>query len=157
MTPRQKEFDRDEVLLKAMTVFRDKGYDATSIQDLVEQMLRERGWELDRDGWQQAEERHRRASRGEGEGRFRQLLSAEQLEGLAATQSTYHEDGERSVRLEAQTLLYAPGGAEGAADKLVLAASPFSPVTPSTAAARATIPSIRPFSSSRFSGQPRTA
>ena len=38
MTPRPKEFDRDEVLLKAMTVFRDKGYEATSVQDLVEQM-----------------------------------------------------------------------------------------------------------------------
>jgi len=38
VTPRQKEFDREEVLLKAMTVFRDKGYEATSMQDLVEQM-----------------------------------------------------------------------------------------------------------------------
>ncbi len=38
MTPRQREFDRDEVLLKAITVFRDKGYEATSMQDLVEQM-----------------------------------------------------------------------------------------------------------------------
>lgn len=38
MSPRQREFDRDEVLVKAMMVFRDKGYDATSVQDLVEQM-----------------------------------------------------------------------------------------------------------------------
>jgi TetR/AcrR family transcriptional repressor of nem operon len=38
MSPRQKEFDRDEVLLEAMTVFRDKGYEATSMQDLVERM-----------------------------------------------------------------------------------------------------------------------
>jgi TetR/AcrR family transcriptional repressor of nem operon len=36
--PRPREFDRDEVLLKAMTVFRDRGYEATSIQDLVEEM-----------------------------------------------------------------------------------------------------------------------
>lgn len=36
--PRQKEFDRDAVLHKAMMVFRDKGYEATSMQDLVEQM-----------------------------------------------------------------------------------------------------------------------
>jgi TetR/AcrR family transcriptional repressor of nem operon len=36
--PRQREFDREEVLLKAMTVFRDKGYEATSVQDLVQQM-----------------------------------------------------------------------------------------------------------------------
>ncbi len=38
MAPRQKEFDRDDVLYKAMMTFRDKGYDATSMQDLVERM-----------------------------------------------------------------------------------------------------------------------
>jgi TetR/AcrR family transcriptional repressor of nem operon len=38
MAPRQKEFDRDDVLMKAMTVFRDTGYEATSMQDLVEWM-----------------------------------------------------------------------------------------------------------------------
>ena len=36
--PRRKEFDREEVLIKAMTVFRDKGYEATSMQDLVRRM-----------------------------------------------------------------------------------------------------------------------
>lgn len=36
--PRRKEFDREEVLLKAMMVFRDKGYEATSMQDLVDHM-----------------------------------------------------------------------------------------------------------------------
>ncbi len=36
--PRRKEFDREEVLLKAMMVFRDKGYAATSMQDLVRRM-----------------------------------------------------------------------------------------------------------------------
>ena len=36
--PRRKEFDREEVLLKAMVVFRDKGYEATSMQDLVDHM-----------------------------------------------------------------------------------------------------------------------
>lgn len=35
---RRKEFDRDEVLIKAMTVFRDRGYEATSMQDLVRRM-----------------------------------------------------------------------------------------------------------------------
>jgi TetR/AcrR family transcriptional regulator, transcriptional repressor for nem operon len=35
---RRKEFDREEVLLKAMMVFRDKGYAATSMQDLVRRM-----------------------------------------------------------------------------------------------------------------------
>jgi TetR/AcrR family transcriptional repressor of nem operon len=36
--PRHKEFDREEVLHKAMMVFRDKGYEATSMQDLVDRM-----------------------------------------------------------------------------------------------------------------------
>ncbi len=36
--PRRKEFDREEVLLNAMRVFRDKGYEATSMQDLVDHM-----------------------------------------------------------------------------------------------------------------------
>ncbi len=35
---RQKEFDRDEVLHRAMEVFWARGYEATSIQDLVKQM-----------------------------------------------------------------------------------------------------------------------
>lgn len=36
--PRRKEFDRQEVLMKAMLLFRDKGYEATSMQDLVSRM-----------------------------------------------------------------------------------------------------------------------
>jgi len=36
--PRHKEFDREKVLLDAMMLFRDQGYDATSIQDLVDRM-----------------------------------------------------------------------------------------------------------------------
>lgn len=36
--PRRKEFDREEVLMKAMTAFRDKGYEATSIEELVRRM-----------------------------------------------------------------------------------------------------------------------
>jgi TetR/AcrR family transcriptional repressor of nem operon len=36
--PRHRGFDRQEVLLKAMIAFRDKGYEATSMQDLVECM-----------------------------------------------------------------------------------------------------------------------
>jgi TetR/AcrR family transcriptional repressor of nem operon len=35
---RQKEFDRDEVLHRAMEVFWARGYEGTSIQDLVKQM-----------------------------------------------------------------------------------------------------------------------
>jgi len=36
--PRQKQFDRDKVLIDAMTLFRDRGYESTSVQDLVERM-----------------------------------------------------------------------------------------------------------------------
>lgn len=36
--PRCKEFNREDVLMKAMMVFRDKGYEATSMQDLVRRM-----------------------------------------------------------------------------------------------------------------------
>ncbi len=36
--PRRKQFDREEVLNKAMVVFRDNGYEATSMQDLVTRM-----------------------------------------------------------------------------------------------------------------------
>lgn len=36
--PRHKEFNREAVLLKAMMAFRDKGYEATSMQDLVDRM-----------------------------------------------------------------------------------------------------------------------
>jgi TetR/AcrR family transcriptional repressor of nem operon len=36
--PRQKQFDREKVLLEAMTLFRDQGYEATSVQELVERM-----------------------------------------------------------------------------------------------------------------------
>ncbi|MUL37565.1 TetR/AcrR family transcriptional regulator [Gloeocapsopsis dulcis] len=40
---RKKEFDRDEVLEKAMETFWCQGYEATSVQDLVEQMGINRG------------------------------------------------------------------------------------------------------------------
>lgn len=36
--PRQKEFDPERVLEKAMGVFWEKGYHATSVRDLVERM-----------------------------------------------------------------------------------------------------------------------
>jgi len=36
--PRVKEFDEDEVLLKAMRLFWEQGYEKTSINDLVERM-----------------------------------------------------------------------------------------------------------------------
>jgi TetR/AcrR family transcriptional repressor of nem operon len=41
--PRKKEFDEYEVLHRAMEIFWHKGYEATSVQDLVEQMGINRG------------------------------------------------------------------------------------------------------------------
>ena len=41
--PRVKEFDRDEVLRRAMDLFWAKGYEATSVQDLVDEMGINRG------------------------------------------------------------------------------------------------------------------
>lgn len=41
--PRKKEFDEFEVLHRAMEIFWHKGYEATSVQDLVEQMGINRG------------------------------------------------------------------------------------------------------------------
>jgi len=41
--PRHKEFDRDDVLAKAMQTFWSQGYAATSVQDLVESMGINRG------------------------------------------------------------------------------------------------------------------
>jgi len=36
--PRHREFDRDKVLIEAMLLFRDQGYESTSVQHLVERM-----------------------------------------------------------------------------------------------------------------------
>lgn len=41
--PRKKEFDEFEVLQRAMEIFWHKGYEATSVQDLVDQMGINRG------------------------------------------------------------------------------------------------------------------
>jgi len=93
-------------------------------QDLVEQMLRERGWTLDAAGWQAAEEKHRAASRSEGA--FKQLLSAEQLAGLPPTSSTFYESGEACQRARTRVVrLFASTGQAGEKDRLILEASPF--------------------------------
>lgn len=42
-TGRPREFDTDEVLARALDVFWSQGYDATSIQDLVDALTLERG------------------------------------------------------------------------------------------------------------------
>jgi alanyl-tRNA synthetase len=93
-------------------------------RDLVELMARERGLTVESAGWDAAQSAHQEASRSEG--RFTQLLSAEQLEGLPETQGTYHEsDPARAVELETRLLRAVVDGA-GAA-RVVLEASPFYP------------------------------
>ncbi|HUR28523.1 MAG TPA: alanine--tRNA ligase, partial [Planctomycetota bacterium] len=90
-------------------------------EDLVEQMLRERGWTLDVAGWEAAEAQHRAASRSEGA--FKQLLSAEQLNGLPPTRSTFYDAGDAGCR--AVTRVVRAFKAAGQKDTLVLEASPF--------------------------------
>jgi len=91
-------------------------------QDLVELMARERGLEVDLEGWSKAQREHQAASRSEGS--FKQLLSAEQLEGLPETRCTYHAMGDEGVELE--TSIVRSFGA-GDSQVLVLQASPFYP------------------------------
>ena len=101
-------------------------------RDLVEQMLRERNCVLDVEGWEAAEAEHKDASRSEG--KFQQLLSAEQLAALRATVSTYHAAPPDDLRLATSVLGVFPDasgatGATGASGapraKIVLAESPF--------------------------------
>jgi len=89
-------------------------------RDLVELMARERGLALDGAGWDAAEAKHREASKSEGS--FKQVLSAEQLEGLPSTTSTYHADGPE--RLEGAATLVGLFGT-GDATVAVLDTSPF--------------------------------
>jgi len=90
-------------------------------QDLVEQMARERGWSLDADGWNTAQDKHRTASRSEGA--FKQLLSAEQLTGLPPTSALFHEAGEAGVRARARVLR--SFSSAGQKDRVVLDSTPF--------------------------------
>ena len=91
-------------------------------QDLVELMARERDLTLDLDGWQGAEDAHVAVSKTEG--KFKQMLTPEQMEGLPATERTYHADGDR-VSADAKILGLFPDA--GLGEVLVLNRSPFYP------------------------------
>lgn len=93
-------------------------------QDLVELMARERGFEVDLAGWEAARTKHSDASRSEG--RFQQLLSAEQLTGLSATKGCYHDEAGACVEGKGKVVRFL-SGADGAPDRLVLDATPFYP------------------------------
>ena len=105
----------------------DEAYDLYSTygfpQDLVELMAREQGLAMDGEGWDRAVAAHLEASRSEA--KFRQLLSAEEIAGLAPTAATYHAAGAASLAAETKVLgLFVRD--EGPSS-LVLAASPFYP------------------------------
>ncbi len=90
-------------------------------QDLVELMCRERGIQLDNDGWETARKAHSEISKSDG--KFKQLLSAEQLSGLSSTRSDYY--GKPGESLETQVVRLFPD--DGRGERLVLQASPFYP------------------------------
>jgi alanyl-tRNA synthetase len=95
-------------------------------RDLVELMARERGLAVDGAGWSAAEERHSEASKSQG--KFTQLLSAEQLAGLPETKTSYH-DGERAQRTAGRARLLRLVEQAGGAGRVVavLDQSPFYP------------------------------
>lgn len=96
-------------------------------QDLVELLGRERGFELDLEGWEAARNDHSAASRGEGS--FKQLVSAEELTGLKETRSMVYgqlEGSPAEVLGEAGTgKVMALLEDQGRGERLVLDESPF--------------------------------
>jgi alanyl-tRNA synthetase len=93
-------------------------------RDLVELMAREQSIEVDARGWDSAEKTHQDASRAEG--KFKQLLSAEELSGLTPTRSTYHGAEKDNTRAESDLVFFAEAAGDRPA-RAVLADSPFYP------------------------------
>ena len=93
-------------------------------RDLVELMARERTLAVDDKGWDAAEEAHRAKSKSEG--KFKQLLSPEELGGLTATSSTYHEGDAAALSAPAKIVKLVQRDEPGR-DVLVLDRSPFYP------------------------------
>ncbi|MCA9002740.1 MAG: alanine--tRNA ligase, partial [Planctomycetes bacterium] len=90
-------------------------------QDLVELMASERGLRLDGAGWEKAKKAHSEVSKSEG--RFKQLLSAEQVSELPATESTYSSEGAESLCLKTRLIATFPDDGKG--ERWVLQRSPF--------------------------------
>ena len=91
-------------------------------QDLVELMARERELQLDQEGWDAAQGEHREKSRSEG--KFKQLLSAEELADVPPTVATYHEPGLDASELDTEVVRWIAREDEGR-DVLLLRKSPF--------------------------------
>ncbi|MFT4647290.1 MAG: alanyl-tRNA synthetase, partial [Glaciecola sp.] len=90
-------------------------------QDLVELMASEHGLQLDNAGWEKAKKAHSEISKSEG--RFKQLLSAEQVSDLNSTVSTYADSGPSRLNLE--TKLSATFPDDGKGERWILESSPF--------------------------------
>ncbi|MEZ6004285.1 MAG: alanine--tRNA ligase [Planctomycetota bacterium] len=90
-------------------------------EDLVQLMAGERGLSLDNAGWAKAAAAHSEISKSEG--RFKQLLSAEQVSDLVGTVSTYHECGAAALEGSAKVLAVFPDDGKG--ERVVLDRSPF--------------------------------
>jgi len=90
-------------------------------QDLVELMARERGLEVDLDAWAKAQAAHREISKSDG--KFKQLLSPEQVSGIPTTNSTYGQPGVDSLVQQAEIVRLFQD--EGQPDRLILDTSPF--------------------------------
>ncbi len=92
-------------------------------EDLVSLMARERSLRLDQEGFEDARKAHSDVSRSEGA--FKQLLSPEQVVGLARTRSTFHSPDHDGMTGTAQVV--AAFEDEGQGGRLLLDQSPFYP------------------------------
>ena len=73
-------------------------------QDLVELMARESGLTVDVEGWEAARQTHSDVSKSEGS--FKQILSAEELSGLPATEVAYHDENGGCTNCNAKVLRF---------------------------------------------------
>ncbi|MEY2784506.1 MAG: alaS alanyl-tRNA synthetase [Planctomycetota bacterium] len=93
-------------------------------RDLVELMAREAGIRVDASGWDKAEKAHQDASRSEG--KFKQLLSPEEMEGLPETRLHCHDEGSAGIEGESELVFFSEGDGERPS-RVVLKATPFYP------------------------------
>jgi alanyl-tRNA synthetase len=93
-------------------------------RDLVELMAREAGMSVEASGWDKAEKAHQDASRSEG--KFKQLLSPEEMEGLPETRSVCHAEGSSGLEAESELVFYSEGDGDRPS-RAVLKATPFYP------------------------------
>ncbi len=118
MIAKAKKAGKDHLGAEAYELYATFGFP----RDLVELIARENGMTLNLSGWVRAGEDHQQKSRSEG--KFKQLLSAEELGGISATRSTYHEAGASALEGEAKLLKLVQRDEPGR-DVLVLDQSPF--------------------------------